>query len=98
MFERISQNNRTVTIYIDDKPEQAQVGDSVAAVLLSTKGFVPYRTSQVNGAPSAPYCMIGHCFECLVEIEGQANQLGCQVRVTDGMRIKRQRGRPEVET
>jgi predicted molibdopterin-dependent oxidoreductase YjgC len=34
--------------------------------------------------------MMGVCFECLVEIDGQTNQQGCLVRVRDGMRIRRQ--------
>lgn len=98
MFERISESRSLVTIYVDGMPVHAREGDSVAAAMMSLKSPQVYRLSQVNGLPRAPYCMIGHCHECLVEIEGRANQLGCLVEVADGMRIRRQLGRAEVET
>ena len=43
-----------------------------------------------RAAPRAPFCMMGACFECLVEIDGRANQRACQVRVRGGMRVRRQ--------
>jgi predicted molibdopterin-dependent oxidoreductase YjgC len=36
--------------------------------------------------------MMGVCFECLMEIDGVPNRQACQVRVADGMRIRRQQG------
>ncbi|MEO2044061.1 MAG: (2Fe-2S)-binding protein, partial [Nitrospinaceae bacterium] len=40
--------------------------------------------------PRAAYCFMGICFECLLEINGQRNQQGCMIPVSDGMQIKRQ--------
>ena len=34
---------------------------------------------------------MGICFECLIEIDGVANQQGCLRTVEPGMRIRRQR-------
>jgi D-hydroxyproline dehydrogenase subunit gamma len=50
------------------------------------------RTTPVSGSPRAPYCMMGVCFECLMEIDGIANRQACMVRVRPGMRITRQQG------
>jgi predicted molibdopterin-dependent oxidoreductase YjgC len=77
-----------VTIYVDDRPVEVPADLSVAAALL-TEDAVPFRVSPVSGAPRAPYCLIGVCFDCLVEIDGQANRQACLVAVRDGMRVRR---------
>ena len=58
----------------------------------------PTRTTPVSGEPRAPYCMMGVCFECLMEIDGAANQQACLVTVADGMRINRQLGAVAAKT
>ena len=51
------------------------------------------RTTPVSQSLRAPYCMMGVCFECLVEIDGQGSVQSCLTPVADGMRIARQQGR-----
>ncbi|MGH7121170.1 MAG: (2Fe-2S)-binding protein [Acetobacteraceae bacterium] len=80
-----------MTIFVDERPMRAAAGDSVAAALLAG-GVVAFRTSAVSGAARAPYCMIGNCFECLLEIDGRPDRQGCLVRVAEGMRVRLQRG------
>ncbi|MCC6531158.1 MAG: (2Fe-2S)-binding protein [Burkholderiales bacterium] len=63
---------------------------AAAAMLASEDGAT--RETPISGAPRAPYCMMGVCFECLLEIDGVPNQQGCLVPVAAGMRINRQRG------
>jgi predicted molibdopterin-dependent oxidoreductase YjgC len=41
--------------------------------------------------------MMGACFDCLAEIDGEANRQACMVPVAAGMRIARQRGAREVQ-
>ena len=86
----------TVTVVINGAPFSAPVGCTAAAALLLA-GAIPTRTTPVSGAPRAPYCMMGVCFECLVEIDGVPNQQGCLVPVADGMRIDRQLGSVAVK-
>ena len=43
-----------------------------------------------TGERRAPFCMMGTCFECLVEIDGQPNRQACLTIVREGMDIKRQ--------
>lgn len=69
----------------------AREGDSVAAALLAN-GCGPFRSTPVSASPRAPWCMMGVCFDCLVEIDGIANRQACLVPVADGMRIRRQHG------
>ena len=80
---------RRVTLTLDGTPVEAFEGDSVAAALLSANPVFT-RRSPVSGTPRAPYCMMGICFECLVEIDGISNRQACMVQVRDGMAVKRQ--------
>jgi len=64
---------------------------SVAAALLAA-GVSRFRSTPVSGAPRAPYCMMGVCFECLLEIDGVANRQACLVPVQAGMKIRSQEG------
>ena len=81
----------TTGVIINGKPFQAPQGCTAAAAVLLA-GEMPSRTTPVTGASRAPYCMMGVCFECLMEIDGVANQQACLVPVADGMRINRQSG------
>lgn len=83
---------QAVTIFIDGRPVAAELGESVAAVLLrQQEGWS--RTTPVSQSPRAPYCMMGVCFECLVEIDGQGSVQSCLTPVANGMRVARQQGR-----
>ena len=52
----------------------------------------------VTCSPRGPYCMMGVCFDCLVEIDGRPNQQGCLVEVRAGMKVARQQGPRAVDT
>jgi len=98
MFARLPETGaKTVSLTIDGKPVDARAGDTVAAALLAA-GFDHCRTTPVGGAPRAPYCMMGVCFECLVTIDGVGNRQGCLVPVREGMRVELQRGKRELGT
>ena len=67
---------------------------AAAAMLFRESGAT--RTTPVSGAPRAPYCMMGVCFECLMEINGVPNQQACLIPVAEGMTINRQHGAREA--
>jgi D-hydroxyproline dehydrogenase subunit gamma len=97
MFQRLQSDapRATVTIVIDGKRVAAREGDTVAAAMLAA-GYDHCRTTPVSGAPRAPFCMMGVCFDCLVTVDGIGNRQGCLVRVREGMRIEIQHGRREL--
>ena len=96
MFQRLNRPKPgTVSLSVDGKAVTAFPGDSVAAALLAA-GVVACRTTPVSGAPRAPYCMMGVCFECLVTIDGVGSRQACLARVRDGMRIETQQGKREA--
>ena len=89
MLRRLQQSqDRVVTIWFEESPIQAQEGESVAAALLIA-GVKYLRNAQVSGKPRMPYCWMGVCYECLLEIDGEQNQQSCLITVRDGMRIFR---------
>ena len=93
MFTRLAAvDNTTVSLSIDGKPIEARPGDTVAAALLAA-GFQHCRTSAVSGQLRAPYCMMGVCFDCLVNIDGVGNRQSCLVPVREGMRVELQLGK-----
>jgi predicted molibdopterin-dependent oxidoreductase YjgC len=97
MFRRLPEaGDATLAVTIDGQPARARTGDSVAATLLAN-GIAACRTTPVSGAPRAPYCMMGVCFECLVSIDGVGNRQACLVPVVDGMAIETQRGQRALE-
>lgn len=75
---------------------EAREGDNLAAVLLGA-GELVLRHSPVSGAPRGPFCMMGACFECLVELDGLPGQQACMIRVRDGMDVRRDSVRSATE-
>jgi predicted molibdopterin-dependent oxidoreductase YjgC len=80
-----------IDVEFDGRPLAVLGQRSVAAALLAA-GVSRLRSTPVSGAPRAPYCMMGVCFECLLEIDGAANAQACLVPVQPGMKIRSQEG------
>jgi D-hydroxyproline dehydrogenase subunit gamma len=95
MFRRLHKSENTVSVSIDGKPVSVPVGLSVAAAVLM-EGPEPYRKTAVKETARAPYCMMGICFDCLIEIDGEPNQQGCMITVSDGMDIRRGLGKRRI--
>jgi len=100
MFRRLERHgaaeSRIVTIDFEGEKIAARRGDTVAAALLAA-GVDRFRTSAVSANERGPYCLMGACFECLVEIDGVGNQQACLRPVRDGMRVARQDGAVAVD-
>jgi hypothetical protein len=86
MFRKLHAPSRTVTILVDERPLDAEPGDSVAGALLAA-GYTVFRNSPRSRAPRAPLCMIGNCFECLCAIDGVRDRQACLTPVSDGLRV-----------
>ena len=95
MFTPIGPSAPSVVVFLDGQPILAHSHETVAACLLRN-GVSHFRTTPVSRAPRLPYCMIGQCFDCLVEIEGNGSSQACLVPVKAGMRILRQDGAARV--
>ncbi len=96
MFTLLPHNTEaTVTVIVNGTDLSVPRGFTAAAAML-LQGSGPTRTTPLSGEGRAPYCMMGVCFECLMEINGEPNQQGCSMPVSDGMRINRQHGKRGV--
>jgi len=84
-----------VRVVIDGREIMVSADLSVAAAVLAHADGVT-RTTPVSDSPRAPYCLMGVCFDCLMEIDGVQNRQACLTPVREGMRIARQSGKRRV--
>ena len=89
MFRRLHEPENIVTITVDGAPVRAGASETVAAAVLATSNPTS-REAPVGGGARAPFCMMGACFDCLMEIDGVPNRQACLVEVRDGMAVRRQ--------
>lgn len=81
---------RSVTVDFEGSAVTVPAEISVAAAVLAHGGKDHTRKSPIGGENRAPFCFMGVCHECLVEIDGLPNQQACIIEVREGMKIKRQ--------
>lgn len=90
MFRSINNNQGSlITIYFEGKTLNVSKDHNVATALLEA-GINTFRETTLNNENRGPYCMMGLCFDCLININGLDNQQACTIRVSDGMKIRRQ--------
>ena len=91
MFKRSASPLNPVSFLFNEKAIVANKDDTVAAALLAA-GLTTFSVGPDEKTRRAPVCMIGNCFECLVEIDGKSNQQACLVQVSANMNVKAQHG------
>ena len=97
MFRRLHDaGGKSVTIDFEGDALQVGAQETVAAALMAA-GAGHSRTTPVSGAPRLPFCMMGVCFDCLVEIDGVPNKQACMETVREGMKIRRQDGKRRLD-
>jgi predicted molibdopterin-dependent oxidoreductase YjgC len=79
--------DRRTLIEFEGRPLSVLEGVSLATALLEA-GIDNNRATPVSGAPRAPYCMMGVCFDCLVRIDG-VSQRACRFPVHAGLQVSR---------
>ena len=80
-----------VTITVEGQDIIAGAGDTVAAAMLAA-GFAGCRETPVSRSPRGPFCLMGACYDCLVEIDGRPNVQACMTLAVEGMRVRLMRG------
>jgi len=87
---------RKVSFRFDDETIEAWEGETVATALLAS-GVVITGLRPASGRARGPYCLIGVCHECLVEIDGRSNQRACVTTVHPNMKVNRPTGLPRLK-
>jgi glycine/D-amino acid oxidase-like deaminating enzyme len=83
---RVLCSGEPLSIVYDGQPLSAVQGETVAAAL-TAHGILQYRQTR-RGERRGLYCGMGACFECLVTIDGKANQRACLTAVAAGQQIR----------
>ncbi|WP_424944617.1 (2Fe-2S)-binding protein [Aliiroseovarius crassostreae] len=86
-FEFVSPPKKLVTVKFDGVEYALPDGENLAATLLAA-GVRSLRQTPVSGARRAPFCMMGACYDCLVEIDGATRQ-ACMVEVSAGLVVEK---------
>jgi D-hydroxyproline dehydrogenase subunit gamma len=76
----------TLTFRYNGVAVTAERGQSIAAALLAA-GYTEFRKSVGKGAMHGPYCLMGACFECTVEIAGSGRRQACMTEARNGMEV-----------
>jgi predicted molibdopterin-dependent oxidoreductase YjgC len=70
----------------DGREVTTHAGQTVGAALVDA-GIRSWRTTRTHGRPRGLFCGIGVCYDCLITVDGLANQRACLVRAADGMQL-----------
>ena len=81
---------REVTFTFNGETFNGVEGQSIAAALMAT-GVRELRKTRFDEEPRLIFCGIGICFECVVVVNGVANQRACLVEISDGAKIESQK-------
>ncbi|HEX7339439.1 MAG TPA: (2Fe-2S)-binding protein [Rhodanobacteraceae bacterium] len=74
----------TIRLHVDGQPVEVPRGASLAAAVAHA---TPHFRVSRNGQPRAPLCGMGVCFECRVQVDGEAHVRACMTPARDGMRV-----------
>lgn len=84
-FREITPSKDHVAVRFGGETLMLPRGENLAGALL-VAGVMPFRHTPVSGAPRGPFCMMGACYDCLVEIDGMTRQ-ACMMQVCEDMEI-----------
>jgi aerobic-type carbon monoxide dehydrogenase small subunit (CoxS/CutS family) len=78
---------QTITFTFNGNPIQCEEGKSIAAALIDSDQR-ELRKTRFGDEPRSIFCGIGICFDCVVVINGVANQRSCLIEARDGMKVE----------
>ncbi|WP_053368002.1 (2Fe-2S)-binding protein [Bacillus sp. FJAT-27245] len=81
------QERTTISFQFNGVDYKAYENETIAAALLAN-GIRALRLHEESGSPRGFYCNIGHCMECRVTVNQQANVRACLQVVEDGMVVE----------
>jgi predicted molibdopterin-dependent oxidoreductase YjgC len=70
----------------EGQPILAYAGETVATALLAA-GIRTLRHGPGDGGPRGLFCVMGLCQECVVSVEGRAEE-ACRLAATDGLDVR----------
>ncbi|MFT9846054.1 (2Fe-2S)-binding protein [Aneurinibacillus sp. REN35] len=89
------EDRERISFQFDGVKYEAYENETVAAALLAN-GIRKLRVHEDTGTPRGIYCNIGHCLECRVTINKQANVRACVTMVEKNMVIESGKQYPNI--
>lgn len=84
-----------ISFQFDGTAYEAYENETIAAALLAN-GIRKLRVHEESGTPRGIYCNIGHCMECRVTVNDQANVRACLTVVEQEMVIESGKQHPNI--
>lgn len=84
-----------ISFQFDGVTYKAFKNETVAAALLAN-GIRKLRVYEDSGTPRGIYCNIGHCMECRVTVNDQANVRACLTVVEKNMVVESGKQHPNI--
>ena len=91
----LEETGMAVEFAFEDRTIRARKGESLLAALVAS-GELRLRVTE-EGEFRGPFCGMGVCQECLLEVDGRCSRRACMTRVETGMTVRRQTNRVAVE-
>lgn len=76
-----------ITFTFNGREVSCESGQSIAAALIAD-GNRELRSTRFGDKPRSIFCGIGVCFDCVVVIDGVANQRSCVIAAKQGMKVE----------
>ncbi len=92
----LGENSDVVELDFEGRAIRARRGESLLAALVSS-GELRLRLTE-SGSYRGPFCGMGVCQECLLEVNGRCSRRACMTRVGPGMSVRRQTNRVAAGT
>lgn len=78
---------QTISFTFNGSTIECEAGQSIASALIN-EDQRELRRTRFGNEPRSIFCGIGICFDCVVVINGVANQRSCLIEAQDGMNIE----------
>ncbi|WP_066259358.1 (2Fe-2S)-binding protein [Neobacillus drentensis] len=88
-------DRKKIPFTFEGKEYEALENETIAAALLAND-VRTLRVHEESGTPRGFYCNIGHCMECRVNVNGQANVRACLTVVKENMVVEKGKQHPNI--
>ena len=76
-----------ISFFFNGTEVHCESGQTIAAGLIAADQR-ELRTTRFDNEPRSIFCGIGICFDCVVVVDGIANQRSCLVETKQGMKVE----------
>ena len=76
-----------VSFSFNGKDFECESGQTIAAALIAADQR-ELRSTRFGNEPRSIFCGIGICYDCVVVVDGIANQRSCLIEARDGMKVE----------